>query len=89
VSLYESPPSAVSTTLHYVQQQLRPRIEALPGCLRRAEYENLDDPGRLLVIAGWQSGADRGQALRTVLQRMDIALLPLGVRIERFNPRTA
>jgi hypothetical protein len=89
VSLYQAPPSAVRTTRHYVQEQLRPRIEALPGCLRRVEYQNLDDPGRLLVIAGYQSGGHRDEALRRVLERMDMALVPLGVRIERFQPRTA
>src|SRR5919197_1269373 len=52
VSMYRSPPSALSSTLHYVQAQLRPRLEALPGCLRRAEYQDLDDPGHLLIIAG-------------------------------------
>jgi hypothetical protein len=88
VSMYQSPPSAEGSTMHYVQEQMRPRLEALPGCLRRAEYQNLDDPGHFLVIAGYQSGGDRDEALRRILQRMDIALMPLGVKIERYQART-
>ena len=75
--------------LGYLSDQLAPRIEALPGCLRRATYQNLDDPGRVLVITGWRTDSDRREALRSILQRADTVLLPLGTRIERFNARTA
>ena len=61
-------------------------MQALEGCLRRATYQNLDDPGRVLVITGWRSEADRQQAFGGVLARVDTVLGPLGTRIERFQP---
>ncbi len=88
-SVFQAPPSAVTTTLTYLAEQLAPRIEGLPGCLRRAVYQDLDDPGRVLVITGWRSVEDRREALRGMLQRADTVLVPLGTRIERFNARTA
>jgi Antibiotic biosynthesis monooxygenase len=85
-SLFSAPPSAVSTMHRYLSERLTPLMESVDGCLRRATYENLDDPGRVLVITGWRSDADRRQALGGVLARVDTVLSPLGTRIERFQP---
>jgi hypothetical protein len=85
-SLFHAPPSAVSTMNRYLDERLTPLMQALDGCLRRATYQNLDDPGRVLVITGWRSEADRRQAFGGVLARVDTVLGPLGTRIERFQP---
>ena len=47
-SLFYAPPSAVSTMHRYLDERLTPLMQALDGCLRRATYQNLDDPGRVL-----------------------------------------
>lgn len=86
-SLVDAPPDGTAAVLHQLQYVSGPAVRALPELTMRCIYQDLDAPGRLLVLRGWSTNISLEGAYRHLAPRLDQQLVALGAHTEHFYAR--
>jgi heme-degrading monooxygenase HmoA len=73
---------------HALAEQRAAQLRTQPGVTQVALYRGLDDPGRYLVLCGWESEAARQRFYAEVLPRYEAAVREHGGNVETFVERT-
>jgi hypothetical protein len=92
-TLLEAHPGETAALLAFVEQVVRPAVQALPGLVLRGLYQDVDTPERLLIRHGWGSRREWEQAQNRLTPAIWSLQARLSVRKLRFvgqsrtNPR--